>query len=71
MPADPVTYRFSFGPWNLSEGGDPFGPPVRDPLKFAQKLRIARQLGFEALQFHDDDAGLKAMIPVQQISGTL
>jgi hypothetical protein len=24
-----MSYRFSFGPWNLSEGADPFGPPVR------------------------------------------
>ena len=56
MTTDPVTYRFSFGPWNLSEGGDPFGPPVRDPITFAQKLRIAQHLGFEAMQFHDDDA---------------
>lgn len=49
-------YRFSFGPWNLSEGADPFGPPVRDPLKFAEKLKIAKQLGFDAMQYHDDDA---------------
>src|ERR1039458_9617504 len=56
MTTDLVTYRFSFGPWNLSEGGGPFGPAARDPLTFAQKLRIAKQLGFDALQFHDDDA---------------
>jgi len=43
MTAEQVTYRFSFGPWNLSEGGDPFGPPVRDPLQFTQKPRIAQQ----------------------------
>ena len=67
MPADQITYRFSFGPWNLGEGADPFGPPVRDPLKFAQKLRIAQQLGFEALQFHDDDAvpNLDSLAPAQ------
>ena len=56
MTTDHATYRFSFGPWNLSEGGDPFGPPARAPLTFAEKLRIAKQLGFEAMQFHDDDA---------------
>jgi xylose isomerase len=22
-------YRFTFGPWNISTGADPFGPPVR------------------------------------------
>ena len=49
-------YRFSFGPWNISEGGDPFGPPVRDSFTFAEKLNIAQQLGFDAIQFHDDDA---------------
>ncbi len=51
-----ASYRFSFGPWNLSEGADPFGPAVRDPYAFAQKLAIAKQLGFDAMQFHDDDA---------------
>jgi xylose isomerase len=51
-----TTYRFSFGPWNISEGADPFGPVVRDPLSFLEKVKIAKQLGFEALQFHDDDA---------------
>lgn len=54
-PKNP-NYRFSFGPWNLSEGGDPFGPAVRDPLAFAEKLKIAKDLGFDAMQFHDDDA---------------
>lgn len=48
-------YRFSFGPWNLHEGADPFGPPVRTSLEFARKLRLYRQLGFHAVQFHDDD----------------
>lgn len=56
MTTESTKYRFSFGPWNLSEGADPFGPPVRDPLNFAQKLAIAKQLGFDAMQFHDDDA---------------
>ena len=22
-------FRFSFGPWNIHEGADPFGPEVR------------------------------------------
>ena len=63
MPTELVVYRFSFGPWNLSEGADPFGPVVRDPLTFAEKLRIAQQLGFDAMQFHDDGAvpGLDAL----------
>jgi xylose isomerase len=48
-------YRFSFGPWNLHEGADPFGPPVRPARSLADKLDIAVRLGFDALQFHDDD----------------
>lgn len=49
-------YRFSFGPWNIHEGADPFGPPVRPTRKFADKLKVYKQLGFDAVQFHDDDA---------------
>ena len=56
MKPEYTTYRFSFGPWNLSEGADPFGPPVRAPFAFIDKLKLAKQLGFDALQFHDDDA---------------
>jgi xylose isomerase len=51
-----TSYRFSFGPWNISEGADPFGPVVREPLSLLEKVKIAQQLGFDALQFHDDDA---------------
>ncbi len=53
MPAD---YRFSFGPWNIHEGADPFGPPVRPTVQFAEKLKLYKQLGFDGVQFHDDDA---------------
>jgi xylose isomerase len=49
-------YRFSFGPWNIHEGADPFGPPVRPSRTFDQKLAVYRELGFDAVQFHDDDA---------------
>lgn len=49
------TYRFSFGPWNISTGADPFGPPVRKEVSFAAKIRTYRKLGFEYVQFHDDD----------------
>ena len=49
-------YRFSFGPWNIDEGGDPFGPPVRKPEALAKKIKVAKQLGFDGVQFHDDDA---------------
>ena len=49
-------YRFSFGPWNIHEGADPFGPPVRPTIAFADKLQVYKDLGFDAVQFHDDDA---------------
>ena len=49
-------YKFTFGPWNIHEGADPFGPPVRDSLDFDKKLEILKDLGFDAMQFHDDDA---------------
>jgi xylose isomerase len=49
-------YRFSFGPWNIHEGADPFGPTVRDTITFGRKLKLYKKLGFDAVQFHDDDA---------------
>ena len=48
-------YRFSFGPWNIHEGEDPFGPPVRDSYSFDEKIGFYRDLGFVGVQFHDDD----------------
>ena len=48
-------YRFSFGPWNIDEGADPFGPPVRKPESLAKKIKVAKSLGFDGVQFHDDD----------------
>ncbi|RKN62004.1 TIM barrel protein [Paenibacillus ginsengarvi] len=50
-----MTFRFSFGPWNIHEGADPFGPPVRQSYDFQEKLAAYRELGFEGVQFHDDD----------------
>jgi xylose isomerase len=49
-------YRFSFGPWNIHEGADPFGPMVRRSVTFAKKLKMYKKLGFDGVQFHDDDA---------------
>jgi xylose isomerase len=49
-------YRFSFGPWNIHEGADPFGPPVRPTVPFEKKLHTYKTLGYDAVQFHDDDA---------------
>ena len=49
-------YRFCFGPWNLSEGQDPYGPTTRPPQTFDWKLNQLKKLGFDAMMFHDDDA---------------
>lgn len=60
-------YRFSFGPWNIHTGADPFGPPVRPARDFDDKLTVYQELGFDAVQFHDDDAvpGLNDLSPAQ------
>ncbi|MCQ2378502.1 MAG: TIM barrel protein [Victivallaceae bacterium] len=50
------TFRFSFGPWNIHEGADPFGPEVRRTIPFNEKLEVYKKLGFDGVQFHDDDA---------------
>ena len=49
-------FRFSFGPWNIHEGADPFGPEVRKTIAFRDKLETYKKLGFDGVQFHDDDA---------------
>jgi xylose isomerase len=49
------TYRFTFGPWNISTGSDPFGPAVRKEMAFGTKIREYKKLGFDGVQFHDDD----------------
>jgi xylose isomerase len=49
-------FRFSFGPWNIHEGSDPFGPQVRQSIAFNKKLAIYKELGFDGVQLHDDDA---------------
>lgn len=50
------TFRFSFGPWNIHEGADPFGPEVRNSIAFNEKLKTYKQMGFDGVQLHDDDA---------------
>jgi xylose isomerase len=49
-------FKFTFGPWNIHEGADPFGPEVRKSISFSRKLEFYKKLGFEGVQFHDDDA---------------
>jgi xylose isomerase len=50
------TFRFTFGPWNIHEGADPFGPTVRRSVELSHKLGLYKSLGFDGVQFHDDDA---------------
>jgi xylose isomerase len=66
-PNTPVEYRFSFGPWNISEGSDPFGSEVRPVFPHEEKYALYRPLGFEGVQFHDDDVvpGLDELSPDQ------
>ena len=52
----PRKYKFCFGPWNISEGSDPYGPATRPPQTFDWKLAQLKRLGFDAMMFHDDDA---------------
>ena len=63
------TFRFSFGPWNIHEGADPFGPEVRKSIAFNEKLAQYKKLGFDGIQLHDDDAvpGMGEMTPEQII----
>ena len=63
-------YRFTFGPWNIHEGQDPFGPAVRRTMQFSEKLATYKKLGFDGVQFHDDDAvpELNNLTPQQIVS---
>ena len=65
----PTTYRFTFGPWNISTGADPFGPPVRAEVEFAAKVREYKKLGFDGIQLHDDDVVPADLSPAQTREG--
>ena len=49
-------FKFSVGPWNVHSGADSYGPPTRKEIPFEEKIRKFAELGFSAIQFHDDDA---------------
>ena len=49
-------FKFSVGPWNVHEGADAFGPRVRETIAFEKKVAKFKEIGFDAVQFHDDDA---------------
>jgi xylose isomerase len=65
----PRTYRFTFGPWNISTGADPFGPPARAEVAFAAKMREYKKLGFAGVQMHDDDVVPADLSPQQTREG--
>lgn len=59
-------FRFSAGPWNLHPGADPFGPPVRGEHELAAKFKLLKDLGFDYVQFHDDDAVPDTAMPAER-----
>ena len=49
-------FRFSVGPWNVHTGADSYGPETRNAIDLETKFANFRKIGFDAVQFHDDDA---------------
>ncbi len=49
-------FKFSVGPWNVHSGADSYGPATREEISFEEKVKKFAELGFSAVQFHDDDA---------------
>jgi len=49
-------FKYSVGPWNVHEGSDAYGPTTRETIPFEEKIKKFKEIGFDAIQFHDDDA---------------
>lgn len=49
-------FKFSVGPWNVHSGADTYGPATRQEILFEEKVKTFADMGFSAIQFHDDDA---------------
>ena len=49
-------FKFSVGPWNVHTGADSYGPETRKMIDLERKFAKFAELGFSAVQFHDDDA---------------
>ena len=49
-------FRYSVGPWNVHEGADAYGPATRETIDLEEKIKSFAEMGFDAIQFHDDDA---------------
>lgn len=48
-------FKFSVGPWNVHTGADSYGPATRKEIPFEEKIKKFAEIGFDAIQFHDDD----------------
>ena len=48
-------FKFSAGPWNIHEGADTFGPAVRESISIENKISKFKEIGLDAVQFHDND----------------
>lgn len=48
-------FKFSVGPWNVHTGADSYGPSTRKEIPFEEKIKKFAEIGFDAIQFHDDD----------------
>ena len=49
-------FKFTVGPWNVHTGADSYGPETRKTIDLESKFARFAELGFSAVQFHDDDA---------------
>lgn len=49
-------FKYSVGPWNVHDGADAYGPATRDIIPLEEKIKKFAEMGFSAIQFHDDDA---------------
>ena len=49
-------FKFSVGPWNVHAGADSYGPATRKEIPLEEKFKRFKEIGFDAIQFHDDDA---------------
>ncbi len=48
-------FKYSVGPWNVHSGADSYGPPTRAEIDRDEKIKVFKEIGFDAIQYHDDD----------------
>jgi len=56
----PQKYQFCFGPWNISEGADPFGTEVRKVFPHEEKFALIARLDSRACSFMTMSRGVPA-----------